>query len=224
MALSLLVVHPDPAMLAEQLVCFQHAGCVAAGASSFTDARALVAAFRPDVLVTAVRIGEYNGIHLAILARMTHGAPTIVIGDDDPVLEREAEQAGAQYVISPADPADLVAVVRRAAGSETPPRRWTRVKPQAPFAATAAGHSARIVDISYGGIGLRLPKSANAALPREVEIALPELGVTVTAERVWQRTEVDHVRYGLQLPLVPTDGPITWRSVVEAVRGAIANN
>ena len=224
MALSLLVVHPDPAALAEQLVCFQHAGCVAAGTTSFADARALVAAFRPDVLVTSVRIGEYNGIHLAILARMTHGAPTIVIGDDDPVLEREAEQAGAQYVITPSDPSDLIAVVRRAAGSDSPPRRWTRVKPHAPVAATAAGQSARIVDISYGGIGLRLPKSAESALPREVEIALPELGITVTAQRVWHRTEVDHVRYGLQLPVVPTDGTVSWRSVVEAVRGAIANN
>jgi len=224
MALSLLVVHPDPARLAEQLVCFQHAGCVAAGTTSFVDARALVSAFRPDVLVTAVRIGEYNGIHLAILARMTHGAPTIVVGDDDPVLEREAEQAGAQYVITPADPADLVSVVRRAAGTDSPPRRWTRVKPHAPVAATAAGHSARIVDISYGGIGLSLPKSAEGSLPREVEIALPELGITVTAQRVWHRTEVDHVRYGLQLPVIPADGMVSWRSVVEAVRGAIANN
>jgi hypothetical protein len=224
MALSLLVVHPDPARLADQLVCFQHAGCVAAGTTSFPDARALVAAFRPDVLVTSVRIGEFNGIHLAILARMTHGAPTIVVGDDDPVLEREAEQAGAQYVITPADPADLVALVRRAAGSDAPPRRWTRVKPHGPVAAMAGGHSARIVDISYGGIGLRVPRTADGPLPRDVEVTLPELGITLTAQRVWHRTEVDHVRYGLQLPVVPSDGPVTWRAVVEAVRGAMANN
>jgi DNA-binding NarL/FixJ family response regulator len=224
MALSLIIVNPDPAVLAEQLVCFQHEGCAAAGTTSFVDARALIAAFRPDALVTAVRIGEYNGLHLAILARTKHGdLPTIVLGGEDPVLEREAENAGAQYVLSPIHPSELVTVVRRAMAGEVVPRRWPRVRPTGIVAAVAGGQNVSVVDISYGGLGIAVPSSAAAALPREFKVALPELGVTVTAERVWSRAEADHVRYGLRLPTTAADG-VSWRAVVEALRGVTANN
>ena len=221
----LIVVNPDPEALAAQLVCFQQAGCVGAGTTSFADARALIAAFRPDVLVTTVRIGGYNGIHLALLAHTKHGdLPTIVLGNADHVLEREAEHAGAQYVIAPTDPTELVALVRRAANGEEPARRWTRVRPLADVNAVADGHPAHVVDISYGGIGLAVPREDAGRLPEEVQVALPELGVTVTAQRVWSRTEADHVRYGLRLPAITPDGVASWRAIVETMRGVTANN
>ena len=54
---------------------------------------------RPDVLITEVKLGEYNGLHLALRGQAA-GIPTIVLGPMDHGFEREAEQLGATYVAS----------------------------------------------------------------------------------------------------------------------------
>lgn len=63
----------------------------------------------PDLLITEVKLGEYNGLHLALRARAA-GIPAIVLGDR--VFEREAEQLGATY-LSPVrlDTAELPSIV-----------------------------------------------------------------------------------------------------------------
>ena len=51
----------------------------------------------PHLLITEVKLGEYNGLQLALRVRASD-TPAIVIGNDDAVLEREARQLGATYV------------------------------------------------------------------------------------------------------------------------------
>ena len=51
----------------------------------------------PVLLVTELRLGEYNGLHLALRGR-SNGVPSIVIGAPDPVLENEAAKLGATYL------------------------------------------------------------------------------------------------------------------------------
>jgi DNA-binding response OmpR family regulator len=51
----------------------------------------------PDLLITELKLGDHNGLHLALRAR-AKSVPTIVIGDPDPVLERDASALGATYV------------------------------------------------------------------------------------------------------------------------------
>ena len=53
----------------------------------------------PDLVVTQVRLAEYNGLQLALYAHAS-SIPTIVIGDPDPVVERDASQFGATYLRS----------------------------------------------------------------------------------------------------------------------------
>ena len=56
----------------------------------------------PDFLVTEVRLGEFNGLQLAIRAHVhSPTISTIVIGDDDIVLERDALAQQARYVKTP---------------------------------------------------------------------------------------------------------------------------
>ena len=50
----------------------------------------------PDLLITEVKLGEYNGLHLALRGRAL-GIPAIVLGSDLQ-LEREATQLGATYL------------------------------------------------------------------------------------------------------------------------------
>ena len=51
----------------------------------------------PQILITQLRLHEYNGLHLALRARQA-GIPAVVVGDADSVLERDAEQLGATFV------------------------------------------------------------------------------------------------------------------------------
>ena len=65
-------------------------------AHSFTAGKRQLA-LQPDLLITELRLGEYNGLHLALRAQ-AQSVPTIVIGHADPVLQREAVNLGASYV------------------------------------------------------------------------------------------------------------------------------
>ena len=53
----------------------------------------------PDVLITEVKLGEYNGLHLALRGQAA-GIPTIVLGPINHGFEREAESLGATYLAS----------------------------------------------------------------------------------------------------------------------------
>jgi DNA-binding NtrC family response regulator len=56
-------------------------------------------ATRPDLLIAEVKLGEYNGLHLALRGR-TLGVPSIVLGAADETFSRQAEQLGALYLIA----------------------------------------------------------------------------------------------------------------------------
>ncbi|HXD21316.1 MAG TPA: hypothetical protein VN654_30120 [Vicinamibacterales bacterium] len=66
----------------------------------------------PDLLIAQVRLGAFNGLHLAIRAK-GHGLPTqtILIGEPDAVLENEARQQDARYLTLPVDEETLAATV-----------------------------------------------------------------------------------------------------------------
>ena len=49
------------------------------------------------MVITQLRLQEYNGLHLALRARQA-GIPAVVVGEPDAVLERDAEQLGATFV------------------------------------------------------------------------------------------------------------------------------
>lgn len=72
---------------------------------SFEDARASLAQDAPDGLVVDVRLGSYNGLQLALLAKQLHPAIAVIAvsGYDDPVLREEAAEAGAAYLLKPLD-------------------------------------------------------------------------------------------------------------------------
>jgi two-component system response regulator AtoC len=91
--------------------------------SDFKDARGVLQTLAPDVLVLDVRLGEFNGLQLGILAKQAHpGVHVVVMSSwDDPVLRREAMRLGATYVQKPFRAAELLEAVR--GESTTPPAR-----------------------------------------------------------------------------------------------------
>jgi DNA-binding response OmpR family regulator len=82
---------------------------------------------RPDLLIAEVKLGEYNGLHLALRGRAL-GVPSIVLGSDDEAFSRQAEQLGAMYLIaSDLDEHGLRSAMREAMEHATPveePVQW----------------------------------------------------------------------------------------------------
>lgn len=52
------------------------------------------------LVVTELKLGPYNGLHLALRAGATH-TPVIVLGLEDPVLASVAKENGIEYLRSP---------------------------------------------------------------------------------------------------------------------------
>jgi len=80
--------------------------------TDFESARMELDRHPPDLVVAQVRLGAYNGLHLAIRAR-GRGLPTqtILIGEPDAVLELEAKQQHAHYLTWPVDQATLATTI-----------------------------------------------------------------------------------------------------------------
>jgi FixJ family two-component response regulator len=73
---------------------------------TFEDARASLAiGAPPDVLIVDVRLGMFNGLHLAHVARQLNPETTVIVvsGFDDPLLRGEAERVGAVFLPKPVD-------------------------------------------------------------------------------------------------------------------------
>jgi CheY-like chemotaxis protein len=87
---------------------FEGAGYEVTAAGSFSEARDVLG-LGADLVVSELKLGEYNGLHLAAHARRT-GIPAIVIGPHDIVIERDADQLGALY-LSVIREQDLLALV-----------------------------------------------------------------------------------------------------------------
>lgn len=88
------------------------AGIDARGVRSFEGARDQLNRRAWDVLVTEVRLGAYNGLHLAVRTHATYPHTAIVIVGDshDPAVEAEVVSLGGRYVASPtaAELSDLI--------------------------------------------------------------------------------------------------------------------
>ncbi|MEN3336430.1 MAG: two-component system, response regulator YesN [Acidobacteriota bacterium] len=111
----ILIVDDDVALVEGLESTFRSAGETATACSSFELARQLLRSGEYDVLITDVRLGAFNGLQLALLARDLYPRITLIVfsGFDDPVLRAEAEHAGATYVVKPVATSELLELARR---------------------------------------------------------------------------------------------------------------
>ena len=80
-ATRLLLVDPNPIMRTAIAAAVDHSARVDA-CSSFQSARSRLDSTSYDLLVTAVRLKEYNGLHLVHLSRHAHAAAHAVVYDE----------------------------------------------------------------------------------------------------------------------------------------------
>ena len=105
-----LIVDDDGATRRGLVQLLAQAGYDATAVGTFDEARRIIGASPPDLLITDIRLEAYNGLQLILNSPRT--IPTIVItGFADPVLEAEARRGGAAYLVKPVQPLELLEVV-----------------------------------------------------------------------------------------------------------------
>jgi DNA-binding NtrC family response regulator len=92
------IVAQNPALATALLSWLGSAGYELAIVTTFAAAKALLDT-KPSLLISELKLGEYNGLHLALKAR-TVGIPAIIVGPQDAVLQKDADELGATYLSS----------------------------------------------------------------------------------------------------------------------------
>jgi DNA-binding response OmpR family regulator len=117
----LLVVDDDPQMLSLSKRYLAGTGYDILTAADFRDARMQIQLFEPAIIVADVRLGEYNGVQLALLALEAREDAGVVLmsGHADVVLQQEARQSGWQYLTKPFSKRDLLLSIAQSGPSTT---------------------------------------------------------------------------------------------------------
>jgi DNA-binding NtrC family response regulator len=125
-----LVVDPEFHERLSLAATMMAAGLRVKSTDSFKRARSLLLAEPPLVLVTAIRLGSYNGLHLAYLGRSIrpHMIQLVTSSVQDCALKPDAEAVGATFVWKPMTDDQVLAALYRtmlrdpnADGSVAPP-------------------------------------------------------------------------------------------------------
>src|SRR5206468_235239 len=98
-----LLVATDTKLLRRTEDLLSEAGYLVATAATFEHGTVLLTSLNPDLLVAEVRLGPFNGMHLAIRSRIDHPLLPVIITNATPdaVLETEARRHGAIFMVTP---------------------------------------------------------------------------------------------------------------------------
>ena len=88
-------------------------------ARDYYEASAIIKTRPPRVLITELRLAEYNGLQLVLRAKAAAPdvAALVTTRTPDPVLASEAERMGATFVVMPTSSAEFLAATQRTAFS-----------------------------------------------------------------------------------------------------------
>ena len=112
---NILIVEDDENTLAGWVELLRSAGYLVTGVSSYEEGRQQLAAM-PDLLITDVRLGVYNGLQLLMRGRMVNPQlqGIVITGYADSIVRREAVYLQAEHLEKPVDADRLLQVVSNA--------------------------------------------------------------------------------------------------------------
>ena len=110
---GVLLVDDDLSLLEAIQRAFTEAGEDVVAHSTFEGARRALRERTYDALLTDVRLGAFNGLQLAVIARDSHPNIRVVVfsGFDDAVLRHDAESIGATYLVKPVGFHELLKII-----------------------------------------------------------------------------------------------------------------
>ncbi len=213
-----LVVSGQPQRRQELLSWLTADGYDVEVAAGFPGARSSIDARKPDLLVTDVKLDAYNGLHLAIWTRGRQLATqTVLIGEPDLVLQKEAERERTVYLTPPLDEREFLAVVAdvlEAHRSRRSPRKRVALD------AIVDGAFASVVDLSYEGVCIALHDAEGLALPPDFELQLPAYDIVCRVQRVWTGRPFNSqsvLLCGAALSAVAGSAASPWRHLVDSI-------
>ena len=120
--LPVLVVEPSLDELLPLVGTLTAAGFQVTAAGTFSQARELLSSQPPSILVTTLRLGLYNGLHLVLRGKLTKPDMAALVTSPvaDPVLQADAEAMGATFMLKPVTEQDLIAAALRTLYSSDP--------------------------------------------------------------------------------------------------------
>lgn len=219
MAFRILVVEDDTATRRGMAALLAGAGYDVTDTHSMSEALAALETNPPDLILTDLRLAQFNGMYLAAVNPLR--IPVIIVtGYPDHGLEQEARELGADFMLKPIRPSHLLAVVER----RLPPtvdgegfslaRRWPRRRPTTELPARVDDTEVRVLDISYGGMRLVARRGDPVLTKPSFQITFPTAALSVPARVVWQQdTDADRL-FGAT---VPDEWLPHWRQLVDAV-------
>jgi CheY-like chemotaxis protein len=192
--------------------------------TSFEDAMVSAATSRPDLLIAGVRLGRFNGLHLATRLRAEYPSlPIIILGQEgDAFLAAEAIQLQARFLpintpgsrlkrfvedlLSGGSPLDLVST-----------RRWERRSSSLPVRTPKLLGWA--IDVGYGG--LRIETAAPLDIHAPVDVTLPTVGMDLKGTFRWIKPSSDDKVWwvGFELDSLTNDTK-KWRRIVDSLPAA----
>jgi DNA-binding response OmpR family regulator len=172
----------------------------------------------PDLVLLDVRLGEFNGLQLLVTS--PRPVPAIVItGYADSVLERDARNMGAEFLVKPITHDRLVEMIDRLLPAPSSrERRWER-KRLATALPTRVNRRlpGQLLEISYGGMRLEVD-DADGELPPSVAVALPGSEQDINVAVVWSVRQRERCwEFGAELAEANDVVTREWRELVDSV-------
>jgi DNA-binding response OmpR family regulator len=217
----ILVVSTDPDKSAGIVSLLEGSGHKVTFAVDFEAAVRALTDNPPELLVSDVRLGAFNGLHLVIRCQRDHPGTATMLLDTvhDSVIRFDARRRRATYLVKPLDEPEFLAHVSRGvAAAQGPHRRWPRKQPMVGLVAEVAQRSGRLVDLSYGGFRIEVPGLER--IQSRFELALPSFGVALRAKSVWTRQAPSGWFWcGAELSEPDPRSATAWRHIVDSVAG-----
>jgi CheY-like chemotaxis protein len=101
----IMFIGPEAEQRTPMVDALRSLGFTLAIANDFHEAKRVLGEQPPDLLVTHVRLGEYNGLQLVLRGKMSRPAMAaiVVVDAPDPVLQRDVAEMDATLVLSTAN-------------------------------------------------------------------------------------------------------------------------
>ena len=213
----ILVLDDDEPALEGIVELLLDAGYDATGVATYEAARRTLETTAFDLLVTDIRLRGFNGLNLVMKSRAEYPEMAVIIvsGYDEPLIELEASRYQATFVGKPIRPSAFLSTVSKALAHVRRERRWPRKRVLGGFRVTAAGKPAAVVDVSYGGVRLEVPKDTE--LSQAFAIELSGIGLQLDVQAVWT-CPAGNANYTLCGAAIASNGPAaadTWRTIVD---------
>jgi DNA-binding response OmpR family regulator len=223
MSYRLLLVQPDRDEAASARRILVPAGYTVDSALTFEEGVRSVTADPPDVLIAALRLERFNGVHLVLRTRSVQPTVACAVTGIPGDRSSDIEALEIPYVDAPVTKAGLLTAVARLIDGRPPrsasiQRRWPRKRAFLP--ATISDAAVEVVDLSYGGLRLR-GVACRAGIGKPMDIEFPTLGLSIVATPRWTNSgqSEDGISWcGAELLYAGSDGGERWRGVVDSLK------